>query len=285
MLTGCRSVTSALSSQASHEPINDRTNQLAFVSDVTGQKNIHILAIDSGQVNQVTHTLDDECCPAWSPDGKRLAFGARNQIFVVNIDGTRRIQLSSTPGKWEAFTPTWSPDGKQLAVASHGNIFIMPVDESATDTSTWIQGTHSGNNITPAWLPQGDRLAFTSVKEDSAEIYTVRSDGSDIQRLSIDAAPYTKLAWSPDGTQLAFVSTRAGNQDIYLLHADGTTPVRLTSNPAQDTFPTWSPDGRSVAFATNRADNWDIYAVGADGTNEHPLIQTPANEEYPAWHP
>lgn len=285
----CSSV-APTSPQTSQFITDAHTNQIAFTSDETGHRNVYVLDIDSGQRKQLTNTTDNEHVPAWSPDGKHLAFGSRNQVFLVDADGSERTQITRTPGKWEAFTPTWSPDGKHLAVASHGDIFIIPADESATNTSTWIQITHSSNNINvlPAWSPHGDQIAFVSVKKDSkdsAEVYVMQRDGSNIRRLSSDAAPYTKLAWSPDATQLAFVSTRAGNQDIYLIHADGTTEVQLTSDRAQDTSPTWSPDGQFVAFATNRAGNWDIYVVGANGANEHALLQTPANEEYPTWHP
>lgn len=285
----------------SQRPALMHTGQLAFTSDAAGHRTLHVLEISSGRVRQVTNTPNDEHFPAWSPDAKRLAFGSRNQVFLVNSDGSERTQITRTPGQWEAFTPTWSPDGTQLAVASHGNIFIIPADASAADTTTWTQLTQFDMNrtdagaYTPAWSPAGDRIAFNVMKAPAegqnsttqntrTEIYTMQTDGSDLQRVTTDATFNASLAWSPDGTRLAFVSTRAGNHDIYVINVDGTNQMQLTNNNAEDTLPAWSPDGQHVAFATNRSGNWDIYATSVDGIEQRPLMQTAANEEYPVWH-
>ena len=71
-------------------------------------------------------------------------------------------------------------------------------------------------------------IAFTSTRDGNAEVYTIRSDGSELENLTSDVANDGQPAWSPDGTKLAFVSTRDGNGELYVMNADGTGLKRLT---------------------------------------------------------
>lgn len=120
-----------------------------------------------------------------------------------------------------------------------------------------------GWSSTPAWSPDGRRIAFSWVRDGGPGIYAVNADGSDITRLN-DAGGYP--AWSPDRRRIALAwgpGGPLGSPDIWVANADGSDNVRLTGDIDWDVAPAWSPDGRTIAFS--RGDpasmRWNIHVV------------------------
>ena len=101
---------------------------------------------------------------------------------------------------------------------------------------------------TPAWSPDGRKLAFVSRRDGNSEIYVINADGSGQENLTQHPARDSHPSWSPDGRKLAFVSRRDGNSDIYVMNADGSGLRNVTRAPSNDLRPAWSPNGRAIAF-------------------------------------
>lgn len=144
----------------------------------------------------------------------------------------------------------------------------------------------SGSDASPAWSPDGTRIAFSSFRDGNWEIYVMHADGQNQQRLTqsggeVDRAP----AWSPDGTRIAFSSERDGNSDIYVMNADGTNKVRLTEHAAIDADPAWSPDGNRIAFTSHRESFPAIWVMNADGTGATRLTSNNLGDSQPTWSP
>jgi hypothetical protein len=95
----------------------------------------------------------------------------------------------------------------------------------------------------PTWSPDGQKLAFFSLRDGNYELYVINADGSGTPaRLTANAADDVLPVWSPDGQQIAFVSTRDGQNEIYTMPVAGSaTPTRLTNDAASDTNPDWQP--------------------------------------------
>lgn len=128
------------------------------------------------------------------------------------------------------------------------------------------------------------QLAFAGLASGSADIYTIKSNGTGSTRLTAsgqDGDP----AWSPDGAKIAFRSDRDGNVEIYVMNADGSNPVRLTNNTSADTRPAWSPDGSRIAFTSDRDGNAEIYVVNADGSGVVRLTNNIATDDAADWSP
>ena len=101
---------------------------------------------------------------------------------------------------------------------------------------------------TPAWSPDGRKLAFVSRRDGNSEIYVINADGSGQENLTQHPARDSHPSWSRDGRKLAFVSRRDGNSEIYVMNADGSGLRNVTRAPSNDLGPAWSPDGGAIAF-------------------------------------
>jgi Tol biopolymer transport system component len=141
-------------------------------------------------------------------------------------------------------------------------------------------------DASPAFSPDGDRIAFTSRRDGNWELYVMEGDGSVPQRLTTTVAEERQPAWSPDGQRIAFV--RAG--DIHTIDPDGTDETNLTSSASTENDPAWSPDGTRIAFSSRRggSPNDGIYVMDADGSDAVALYHAPESyrdSRFPAWSP
>jgi TolB protein len=119
--------------------------------------------------------------------------------------------------------------------------------------------------MSPAWSPDGRRIAYVSFENRVAEIYIQTLRTGDRQRASARPGVNGAPSWSPDGRRLALTLSRDGNLDIYTLDIAGQVVTRITDWPSIETEPVWSADGRTLYFTSDRAGNPHIYRVGSDG--------------------
>ena len=119
--------------------------------------------------------------------------------------------------------------------------------------------------LSPAWSPDGRRLAYVSFEQNRSMVYIQDLWSGKRERIAgydgINGAP----AWSPDGRRLALTLSKEGNPEIYLYELAGGKLRRLTRHTAIDTEPAWSPDGGGVIFTSNRSGRPQIYRISARG--------------------
>ena len=195
-------------------------------ADGTGQKQLSSTPVQRARFDS-TSWLGGSGGPAWSPDGKKLAFigvsPSYGDLYTIGADGTGLTDL--TAGK-------------------------PPVEKDATGIGARF----------PNWSADGTKIAFGTVYGEFPSILTITPAGSGITLLFTHA---NQESWSPDGTGFAFVRSVGGGHDaIYTAGATGAGQVELTAT--SDNFePSWSPDGTQLVFV--RANQ--IAVMNADGSH------------------
>lgn len=165
---------------------------------------------------------------------------------------------------------TLSNAGRKVGVQALSNnldIWVTNLDGSTTPISL----TDSlANDYSPAWSPDGLKVAFVSERDNNPEIYVMNADGTAQTRLISNSATDILPAWSPDGQYIAFASNRDNNFEIYIMKNDGSEQRRVTNNTAYDIYPTWSFDGQRLAYisAPTETAEGNIYVIKPDGTGQ-----------------
>jgi len=142
--------------------------------------------------------------------------------------------------------------------------------------------------VMPVAAANEGKIAFCSFRDGNSEIYVMNVNGTNVTRLTFDAAADQEPSWAPDGSKIVFSSDRgalAGSLAIYVMAANGTNPIRLTDT-TYNSAPAWSPDGSKIAFQSARNSfNLEIYTMNADGTSQTRITNNLAKDTQPAWSP
>ena len=207
------------------------------VADGTG-KTVRMLTSDARDAS-----------PTWSPDGSQVAFIGQGsgQIFIVGANGSGRRQVTNDTLTRSHLS--WSPDGKQIVFSASdqavccdgGDIYALDLASGAQTRLT----SGNANDQWPSWSPDGTRIAITSYRTTSSEIWLLRPDGTDLQRLTTGAYDNDPV-WSPDGSTIAF--TRNGS--VWVVPAAGGEATLLTPGVSVVWGGiSWQPLGRDTTGA------------------------------------
>ena len=224
----------------------------------------------------------------WSPDGRRIAFSQGDfssaRVYVLTLGEAAPRAVA------EGMDPDWSPDGTKLVYVNEGRLRTVNVDGSGSELLGEITGAS-----TPAWAPDGRRIAFTHTDSCSSSILgryckysvqTVDSDGTRLVTVTTSRGGQNP-AWSPDGRRIAYVQPAilfVSGPHVVLLDIGTRSEEALMVNTPAVSSPVWSPDGAYLAVNAQFPDGpSDIVIVGTARGSIPVRLHRP--DGYPtAWH-
>ena len=219
----------------------------------------------------------------FSADGRQLVFQSTrdgrscDQQYVMNVDGSGLRRVSTGTGKTTCGF-FHAGDQRVLFGSSHALQTECPAKPDPSRGYVW-------------------RL-------DPFDIYTARTDGSDLRRLTSYGVYTAEAVVSPDGRRIVFTSLKDGDLDIYTMNVDGTDVRRLTTTPGYDGGPWWSPDGSKIVYRAwhpmdsalasyrellaqrlVRPNRMELWVMNADGSEQRQITRLGGANFGPSWTP
>ncbi len=261
--------------------------RIAFIVRNARRFSLHITDAD-GEGGQVALASPEPLIsPAWSPDGKQLAYVSfetrKAVVWMQDLTTGKRRMMADFRGSNSA--PAFSPDAQTLAVVLSrdglAQIYTMAADGGAPKRLM----RSSGIDTEPVFAPDGQSLFFVSDRGGGPQIYRVASDGSNVQRVTFEGDYNISPSISPDGKLLAYIARQ--NRTAYklmVLDLSGGSPQSLTDT-ADDESPSFAPNGRQLVYATQMQGEGVLMTTTLDGKIKSRLLSSGGDAREPAWGP
>lgn len=264
--------------------------RIAYVTSVgLGQNTQYALMVaDSDGFNPqvVVRSREPLMSPAWSPDGRRLAYVSfergNSSIYIQDLSTGSRELVSAKKGINGG--PAFSPDGSRLAVnlsyAGNPDIYIMDLASRSERRLT----NHFAIDVEAAWMPDGNSIVFTSDRSGKPQLYEVPVSGGDASRLTFEGQYNARATLCCAGKKIAMAQ---GTGNVYRITVfDRATGTYSQISPGNmDESPSFAPNGSMVLYAATEGPRGVLYAVSADGRVRQRLVLADGDVREPAWGP
>ncbi|MGH9722233.1 MAG: protein kinase domain-containing protein, partial [Bryobacteraceae bacterium] len=233
---------------------------VAYASKASGNWDIYVRLVGRDESTNLTKdSLEDDMQPAFSPDGKQIAFRSDREgggVFTMGVDGSHVRRITEA-----GFNPAWSPDGRRVLYAEEG--VARPEDRTGSLSQLWFVEVGSGRKtlvgkndaVQAQWSPRGSFIAYWAIDLDGRrDIWTVPAAGGQPVRITRDEYLNWNPVWSPDGAYLYYCSNRGGRTGIWRVPIkESSGEPRGAAEPIRTPAPytshlSFSRDGRRMSY-------------------------------------
>lgn len=213
----------------------------------------------------------------------RVLYVTGGRVWQTDSDGAGAVAITSSG---TAMSPAWHPKASHFAYMTMGATGQQIVIREIGGATRTLGTTPGGLNMTPAFAPDGNTIAYAHGAESGTDLYSTNAFGPEpARRITVGrGTDNTQPSFSPDGRRIAFTSGKNGHPEVYISDADGTSAELLTpynfGDQSYRANPDWSPDGRLIAFEALIGGRMQVMTIGlrdraikqqtSEGVNEQP---------------
>ncbi|MCD4690089.1 Tol-Pal system beta propeller repeat protein TolB [bacterium] len=258
--------------------------RIAFVSGVTGSKEVYVMDYDGENRRRVTRQNAIAIYPDWFPGAREIAYtviiGSRQECRRTTVAGSG-TRLTAFPGLNAFASPSPSGDDMLMTLSKDGNPEIYRLRADGSDPKRLTSGRSTESS--PCWSPDERRVAFVSDRAGAPQIYVMSASGGTPRRVTLHGNYNTSPDWSPKGDLIVYTSRISGVYQICTVDVKSGEVTRLTTGSGQKEDPSWARDGRHVVYSMKQGSKADLYMI--DMYELEPVRLTSGAGDYlsPAW--
>ncbi len=278
-------IADAVQARLTGEPGVNAT-RIAYVARVGNRYALRIADAD-GEAGQVALASQQPIIsPAWSPDGRRLAYVSfetgKAVVVVQNVADGERQTVASFRGSNSA--PAWAPDGRRLAVTLSrdglSQLYLLDLEGAGLRRLT----TSNAIDTEATFAPDGQTLYFVSDRGGGPQVYRLSLGGGAVERVTFQGSYNISPAVSPDGRWLAWV-TRENGFRVMVQPRDGSAAPLAVTDTSDDESPSFAPNSRLLIYATRAQGRDVLMTTTLDGRIRTRLLSSSADVREPTWGP